>query len=223
MAAGQYTNLHIEVAMKRAILMQFILGTVLLAMGWADALAAGPCDEQTSRLVSRAYILSIPLLGRENDLISLMRSSPSSFGEDGRAIQCMRVLGSAMTRQGLAQAQPSDRDRASRMFGGSMPEGLEHLPGQVDQSLNSYSNGPFEIGQELLWLAQVLPPAAQGDYAPYNTTGTFNRRMMRQVLPQFQLLCQMQPSACQMMMQMMSGQMPALENMIFNLARQAGG
>jgi hypothetical protein len=50
------------------------------------------------------------------------------------------------------------------------------------------------MGQELQWLAQVLPPAAEGDWGPYENTGTPMRNQVRQVLPILQIASQMDPS-----------------------------
>lgn len=103
-----------------------------------------------------------------------------------------------------------------------MPEGLEDLPGQVDASMRSYGSDMFAMGQELLWLANVLPAAAQGNYTPYNTTGTDTRRMMHQVLPMYQMLCQMDPSSCQIMLGVFREMTPQIEQQIYFLARQLG-
>jgi hypothetical protein len=175
------------------------------------------CDEETSRLVARAYVLSIPFLGRENELPTLMASNSSYFTADGRAIQCMQSLGTTIWQRGSARLDEAneDRDRAIGTYGGSMPEGLGDLPGQVGDSRRSYAGHQLRMGQELLWLSQVLPYAVQGNYAPYND-GTTNRQMDKQ---QLSMLCQIAPNECQIMQAELIKAIPVLEEQIYVLAR----
>jgi hypothetical protein len=125
-------------------------------------------DDGLVRLAVRAYVLSIPLLLKEDDLIPLMSANKAYFLEGGKAIQYMQAAGAALAQGALAYNGPS----VQQLFG-VMPPGLAHLPGQVDARMRS--NG-VAIGQEFLWLSQVLPPAAMGDYGPYKTTGTSLRQ-----------------------------------------------
>jgi len=197
-----------------------LVGVVGLVTGFdADA---QPCDDVSSQLVARSYVLTMPLLGRDNEMIPLMQSYPNHFTQGGRAIQCMERLGMALVQGGLAQSREFSGNSATERFGGQMPEGLEHLPGQVDNTLGSYGSDMFVMGQELLWLASVLPAAAQGNYTPYNTTGTETRRMMYQVLPVYQMLCTMDPSMCQMMLGMFRQMAPQIEQQVYVFARQLG-
>lgn len=200
-----------------------LLFVVLLFTGCKDqGVKASACDETSSRLVARAYVLSIPMMYRENELIPLMESNPGYFTEGGRAIQCMQSLGNALVQGGLEQYSQLDDYSATERFGAQMPGELAHLPGKVDDSLRSYSSDMFSMGQEFLWLSRVLPPAAQGDYTPYNTPGTESRRMAAQVMPILQMLCQMEPDMCQMMQSMWLEMSPVLEQQIYTLAIQLG-
>lgn len=192
------------------------IGTILVV----SCKKTSACDEVTARLVARAYVLSIPLFFKENDLIPLMADSKDYFLEDGKAIRCMQTLGTALTQSGMADLEQNREYSATERFGGSMPEGLEHLPGQVDASIQSYGNDMFTMGQELLWLSQVLPPAAEGDYEPYKTTATATRQLMAQILPIYQMLYQMDSSMYQMMQNMMQQMQPILEQHVYLLVRQ---
>jgi len=120
------------------------------------------CDEVTSRLVAQAYVLSLPIIGRDNELIPLMKSNPGYFTEGGGAIRCMQSLGTALVQGGLASSREFSGYSATERFGSMMPEGLSHLPGEVDNSLRSYGSDMFTMGEELVWLAQVLPPRRTG-------------------------------------------------------------
>jgi phosphoribulokinase len=73
-------------------------------------------------------------------------------------------------------------------FGGSSV--AEFAP-QVAQSLNKDAVYFVTLGLELQWLSQVLPAAAQGDWSPYNSTGTVYRQSMRQHLLYFNQLYQL--------------------------------
>ena len=134
----------------------------------------------------------------------------------------MQRLGTALVNGGLTQSREFSGHSASERFGGSMPEGLGHLPGQVDASMRSYGSDMFAMGQELLWLANVLPAAAQGNYTSYNMTGTATRRMMNQVAPMYKMMCNMDPSICEMMLGMLREMAPQIEQQVYVLARRLG-
>ena len=204
--------------MERVGSMLFLFGAMLFTGCGKKAVS---CDEETSRLVAKAYVLSAPLIGRENELIPLIQSNPDDFNEGGRAIRCMQSLGTALAQGGLEQSKQFSDVWTIERFP-SMPTGLEHLTGQVDASLRSYGSDMFSMGNELVWLSQVLPPAVQGNYTPYKTTGTSSRRMAAQALPNYQMLCQMNPGACRMMQAMFLEMEPMLEEQIYNYARQLG-
>ncbi len=197
-----------------------LVGVAGLVMGCDGDSRA--CDEVSSRLVAKSYVLTMPLLGRDNEMIPLMQSNRGYFTQGGGAIRCMQRLGTALVKEGLASSRQFSGSSAQERFGSSMPEGLAELPGQVDTSMRSYGSDMFTMGQELLWLARVLPAAAQENYTPYNTTGTDTRRMMPQVLPIYQMLCQMDPSICQMMLGMLREMAPQIEQQVYVFARQLG-
>ena len=189
----------------------------------ASAATPAPlCDETTARLVARAYVLSIPLSGKEDDLIPLMGQNPAYFTQGGDAIRCMRGLGTALAQGGLRTAQTYGGYSATEQFGASMPEGLSHLPGEVDASMNSYGSDMLAMGQELQWLSRVLPLLAMGDYSQYNTPATPSRQMAAQALVFYQLLCQMDPAICQVMQNMTLQAVPFVEQQVHSLARQVG-
>ena len=203
------------------MMMRFLAILVGVA-GLITGYDAHACDEMSSRLVARTYVLTMPLLGRDNEMIPLMQSNRGYFTQGGGAIQCMQRLGTALIQGGLARSGDFSGSSATERFGGSMPEGLGHLPGEVDASMGSYGSDMFTMGQELLWLARVLPAAAQGDYTPYKTPGTTTRRMMYQVLSIYQMLCSMDPSICQMMLGMLREMAPQIEQQVYVFARRLG-
>lgn len=204
--------------MKRTL--AILIGVVGLVSGFGGDVNA--CDEMSSRLVARSYVLAMPLQGRDNELIPLMQSNPGYFTQGGGAIRCMQRLGTALLEGALASSRQFSGSSAQERFGSSMPEGLANLPGQIDTNMRSYGSDMFTMGNELLWLAKVLPAAAQGNFTPYSTTGTDPRQMMSQVQPIYQMLCQTDPTMCQMALSIVREMAPLIEQQIYALARQLG-
>lgn len=200
-------------------LLTILIGTLGLLTLATNSYA---CDDNASRLVAKTYMLANPVLIRENEIIPLIQSNLASFNPGGRAIRCMQKLGAALSNNGLAQFQQNNGNAVGEGYAGAMPEGLEHLPGDVADSLNSYVSDVYAMGQELIWLANVLPSIAQGNYTPYNSTGTYTRQMLRQVWPIYQHLCQIDPSSCQPLFNTLNQVSPQLELQIYSLALQLG-
>jgi len=192
----------------------------LLATG---AVPASACDDQAARLAAQAYVLSIPLVQGREQLLSLLQDHRAAFLQDGEATGCLRRLGERLTSSGMQQARELEGFSARKQFGGGMPEGLDHLPGQVDHSLRAYAGNTIMMGQELLWLSRVLPAAAHGNTAPYNTTATPARRMAMQVMPLLQMLCRMDPGVCATMDRSLRAVLPQLERQVRAMALAAGG
>ena len=83
----------------------------------------------------------------------------------------------------------------------------------VASDIQSGSVGLMAMGQELFWLAEVLPTAAAGDWKDYNTTGTPTRQQLRQVLPWMDSI--LDPSTKQSFDIMMSQYAPVFEKQLF--------
>jgi hypothetical protein len=177
-----------------------------------QAAAVARFDDAIVRLAVRAYVLSIPFLGNENALIPLIAANRADFVEGGKAIEFMRAAGTALAQRAAAYNGPS----AQQIFGGFMPAGLAHLPGQVDAAMGSEGTA---VGNEFLWLAQVLPAAATGDYGPYQNTAT---PMRRQIIAYIQMISQMNPALVQMIVSAMQTQQSVIEAAIYNLVCQLG-
>lgn len=200
---------------------------VLVAMagvlaGCGKDAAASTCDEKSSRLVAKSFVLAIPLLGSPAELRPLMQANPDAFAEKGGAIRCMRKLGATLTKRGAARSKEAGNTSATERFGASMPAGLSHVPGQVDSSLRRYGSDMFFMGEELTMLASVLPAAAKGNFNPYITAKTEARRMMNRILPLYQMMCQADRSSCNLMLSAWRKSLPQVEQQIYTLARQLG-
>ncbi len=129
-----------------------IVGILVLLAYAANSYA---CDENSAKLVAKTYALANPMMGRENEIVSLIQANRAYFNINGGAIRCMQRLGTVLANNGLSQFGQDNRHRAAEKFAGDMPPGLEGLPGEVDRSMNSYAYDLFAMGQELRWLAGV--------------------------------------------------------------------
>ena len=68
----------------------------------------------------------------------------------------MHSLGTALAQGGLEQSKQFSSHSATERFGHLMSIGLEHLPGQVDDSLRSYGSDMFSMGLSLFQAVRVL-------------------------------------------------------------------
>ena len=68
-------------------------------------------------------------------------------------------------------------DRIAENWAGSVPA---DVIGGAQRDLRSSGGETLALALELAWLADVLPAVAAGDYRSFNTTGTMQRRMLRQ-------------------------------------------
>jgi hypothetical protein len=151
--------------------------------------------------------------------VPFINSYPAYFGEDGKATQCMRSLGDSLLQTANMLSNQFAGNPALSIFGGKMPAGLANLPAQVDQNLNSYGANERFIGEQLVWLSNVLPQALRGNLVPYGTTSTLSRERARQMLPLLQQYCQIGPNLCQATIPQVGA---TLEQQIYTLARNSG-
>ena len=166
-------------------------------------------DDTIVRLAVRAYVLSIPMLLKENDLIPLISKNQVAFLAGGWATIFMQKAGTALLQGAAAYHGPS----AQQLFG-VMPRGLEHLPAKVDASMQS--NG-VAVGEEFLWLSKVLPSAATGNWEPYKAEGTAPRQQM---IAWARMVQQMNPTLFQIVVAKAQQAEPLIEQAIYSLVRQ---
>lgn len=181
--------------------------------------SAHNCDETSSQLVAHVFVLSNPLFGREDETVAFTNSYPTYFAEDGKATQCMRSWGASLLQTANMLANQFAGHPASNMFAGKMPPGLANLPGQVDQNLKSYGADERFMGEQLVWLSNVLPQALRGNLVPYRTTSTLVRENQRQWLPLLLQYCQIAPDLCRATIPQAGAN---LEQQIYTLARNSG-
>jgi hypothetical protein len=138
----------------------------------------GVCSDSAARLLARAYLLSNPF-NPVDELVAFVRQNRSAFQRGSGPISCGAALGPHLVRAGIGAYDPAAYERAM----GAGP--AEHAP-EVARSINSGAVELFSMGQELSWLVEVLPAAADENWQPLLTTGTETRRMSRQAMAMLQ-------------------------------------
>ena len=157
--------------MQKIVILLFICLVMFVFLSSANA-----CNSNTARLLAKAYALSQPL--STGNLEYYLRSNRQAFQESGRAIKCAKKLGTFLQTNGLRTFDSHAYERVMEIA----PPELAGSARETAQSLQSGSLDAYTIGKELLWLSQVLPAATQGNYEPFNNTGTYLRQQMRQYM-----------------------------------------
>lgn len=155
-----------------------VLATLFLFIAIDDhALAANTCAPEDARLLGEAVALAHPYVDPE-PLFDLVRDDDNKgkFSKTGAVIQCALRLSRALTKAGLESYDPKAYEKV--------------MHPDVAQNMNALSVEMVTFGTELGWLAKVLPPIAEGDTDPFQTTGTPTRQILRQNLPGIHLMLQ---------------------------------
>jgi hypothetical protein len=134
----------------------------------------GVCSDAAAKLLARAYFLSNPF-NPVDDLVAFVRQNRSAFQRGNGPISCGAALGPRLVRAGIGAYDPGAYEKAM----GAGP--AEHAP-EVARSINSGAVELFSMGQELSWLVEVLPDAANENWQPFLTTGTETRQMLRDAM-----------------------------------------
>lgn len=110
-----------------------------------------------------------------------IRTNRELLQDSGPIIKYVRALGEKLVQSGINSFSKNDYNRAYGSvlnMGGSMEDA-----NKVAQSIQQGATDTFAMGQELLWIARVIPKAANGDWVEFKTTGTQSRMMIRQLWP----------------------------------------
>lgn len=137
------------------------------------------CSPKIARIIGQIYVLSSPV-SKHDRLMNIIQQNGLLFSENSNVIICMKKLGNRLVYRGLASFSQSDYDNA---YGRALEMGA--TAEQAQGVSNSIINGSVDLelmGKELVWLAKVLPAAADGNWDPFNTTGSQWRIQIRQVL-----------------------------------------
>ncbi len=133
-------------------------------------------DIETARLLGKLFFLANPyeVINTPENVTNLVRNNAHLLGENSKVIQCARELGQLLMQQGLGSFDNNDRER---MYDIGHRNGVDPLV--TKRAADDMHNGSvnfFGMAQELIWLSQVIPEAAQGNWEPFNTTGTEMRK-----------------------------------------------
>ena|ERR1039458_2377417 len=173
-------------------------------------------DDAIIRLAVRAYILSMPIFFKEDDLIPLIAANKAHFVEGGMVILYLKTAGSAMAQGALAFHGESSAQGlfAKGMFGTHSPE-IQAMAGHVDAQMRSQG---VALGLDFLWLAKVLPSTAMGDYGPFQAQSQLSP-FRQQALITIQML-KMDPQMGQAMIAQMQQLMPTFEQELYGAVCQ---
>ena len=126
------------------------------------------CYEQTARIIGKLSYISNPLFVINNwsELESYVNNNRNMLLPGSEVIQCMREVGIRMQNSAL---QNFDPDAGGNAYESALNMGAT---GEMANSIRANIDGgqvqPFVMGQELVWLSQVIPKGAQGDWSEFN-------------------------------------------------------
>ena len=147
-----------------------------------------PCTSASAKAIARAYLLSVPL---RNDRINLAISDDSQltqyvqhnhelFAAHGAATQCAAALGEKVTSFG-EQAYLSSTDM-QKSISGNWGGSAAAIAAKAADTLQSHGASMFTLGEEMLWLAKVLPDVANGQLSGYNAADSNSRSLLKQAV-----------------------------------------
>ncbi len=159
------------------------IGFLLLFITVYQGNAQSYCNETSIKILVRLYYLTNPInvYSNPSDLEEFVRNNCNYLISEGSVINLARDLGNNLISSGLQNYSQNDYDDAyeSALNMGATGE----MARDVASSISSASLDAFVMGQELLWLTVVMPAAAQGNWEPFVTTGTYSRQYIIQIIP----------------------------------------
>ena len=149
-------------------------------------------------------------------MVEYIQQNRTYFVEDCTVIRYTEYLGNKLVSSALSSFAQKDYDRGYESalgMGATMEQARD-----VANSIGSGSVDLYLMGNELLWLAKVLPYAANGNWSLFKTTGTENRNQIRQILPIINMLIETDHSMGQLVDEVMNQYGPIVEEQIAMLA-----
>lgn len=145
------------------------------------------CDRETSILIGRIYYLANPAAEHLHfdTLEEFVSDNSRRLSRDTQFARCATRAGARLRSAGFASfdARTADEAYASALNNGATIEQAQ----SVQSSINRGSLELATMGQELSWMARVIPSAAEGDWDPYRSPpDTQARQMIRQVWPLYE-------------------------------------
>ncbi|MEW8252582.1 MAG: hypothetical protein AB2740_20275 [Candidatus Thiodiazotropha sp.] len=192
---------------KRFVLLFSILFSLI-----PPAQAASPCTQAAAESLAKLYWWSWPITMEPDEFIRTAQANSSALTSDSNIVRCAAILGPRLVNLGINAYDPKAYERA-------MGAGPAELAPRVADSLNSTSFEYYRIGNEIAWLARVLPLFATGRTEPYAESTL--RMQQWQMLQQYRQIEQLtgQTGYLELMRKMMD---PIIREQIFMLAMMVG-
>lgn len=132
--------------------------------------------EEVILSIGKLYYVASPAYYTNNwkQLNNLVANNRNLLRSNSPIIKCMKEVGENMQIEAM---QSFDSRAGINAYASAISYGAN--ASQARQIQTNIENGqiqPYLIGKELVWLSQVLPKAAQGDWSGFMNTGTFTRR-----------------------------------------------
>ena len=108
------------------------------------------------------------------------------FSSNGRMIATFRNVENRMVESGIRSYRPQDQNWAY--------ERALEMGANIDQArkisieVNQGSLDMVLYGEELIWLADVLPEYVRGNFTPFEATGTITRQAVRVIRSYYKFL-----------------------------------
>lgn len=147
------------------------------------------CLPEAAKTMAHAYLASFQFTEGTTSL-PIDASSPFSkyvqenqkmFAKEGAATRCAAALGRHITSLGQDTYKDPKKmsDNITSKWGGQAAE----IAAQSASDVQSSGAEMFELGQELQWLANVLPDVAAGNYTTFNAADSQTRMRMKDAQP----------------------------------------
>jgi hypothetical protein len=165
----------------------------------------------TALLIGMLYVLSCPSLETdEYDIYDMVSEYEHLLHENASVIKGMKRLGKLLVAQGTQNfnfTNAAENNTRENVIGMCNRDGYEGQAGEfadkVVSGMREEQLRPIVIGQELLWLADVIPDAANGDWEAYEDTGSWIRREAKTEIAiieqQLKLIRSIDPQAAQLL------------------------
>lgn len=176
------------------------------------------CGIETAVMIGALYVYSSPL--KDSEEMQEFVSEYSDFlGANSDVIRCMRNLGNSFIQQGTTQFEFTYEDEnqvRSSVYDMAAGSGLDatNIADNITGSMRSEALQPIIVGQELLWLAEVIPEAADYNWDKYETTGTYFRQQALQQAAQYNAILELYGAYDPEMQALMDAIMPEMNQWI---------
>jgi hypothetical protein len=150
-----------------------------------------PCTDIAANALARAYRLAMPIdrgsftftIDESSPLAAYVRDHRALFKRDGAAVRCATALGRHVVSLGVKTLRNRQDvyDGVMNGWGGQSPD----IAASVALELINQGADMYALGNELIWLAQVLPDVTKSRYDSFNQADSETRQTLKQYIPLF--------------------------------------